>query len=394
MSIYISLSSIELLNNFKDLFKVIQFGNYIPILNTFLLKIKNNKLIITASDLETTVVSYIKIKNIIKDNNFSFKDNFSFCISPFILINILKYFNDNIILKIENEKKYININSKKGNYTIPFQSSLNYPKFYKLKNLTKFFLSKKILLNAINQVFFLINKNNIRQSINGMLIKLCKNKIIFVSTDSYNLIEYSYNICCENNFFEENNNLELIIPRRPIMILKNILLNINDKKIIIEYNENNFKILLKNKIFISRIINDKFPNYKKIIPKNKKYIFKINRKEFFYSVKRLSLFSDKNIHFIFSKEKINIYTSDNKNNKKAYEYIDYYKNNDILLDKNIEFKLNYKSFINIISHIFQKEFYFIFFKKNKIIMIIPIIKEKNDIKEKNEKIKILIMPIF
>lgn len=107
MSIYISLSSIELLNNFKDLFKVIQFGNYIPILNTFLLKIKNNKLIITASDLETTVVSYIKIKNIIKDNNFSFKDNFSFCISPFILINILKYFNDNIILKIENEKNIL-----------------------------------------------------------------------------------------------------------------------------------------------------------------------------------------------------------------------------------------------------------------------------------------------
>ena len=85
------------------------------------------------------------------------------------------------------------------------------------------------------------------------------------------------------------------MPKKPLNILKGILAG-SETEVTVEYNESNAKFSFDDMEFICRLIDGKYPNYDAVIPKENPNKLILNRSQFYSSINRLSLFSNKTTH--------------------------------------------------------------------------------------------------
>ena len=114
---------------------------------------------------------------------------------------------------------------------------------------------------------------------------------------------------------------EFIMPKKPLNLLKGILLG-SDDDVTIEYNDSNAKFSFENSILICRLIDGKYPNYEAVIPKENPNHLTIGRNQFLNSVRRVSIFSNKTTHQIRLKiagAELNISAEDIDYSNKAEE---------------------------------------------------------------------------
>ncbi|MFP3037083.1 MAG: DNA polymerase III subunit beta [Candidatus Karelsulcia muelleri] len=243
-------SSNELLRSLKDILYVINITNKLPILENFLFKIKEkNVLTITVSDLEITMTISLNINSI----------NFGSAVIPHkILLEILKKIPEQTFWK-ENKLKIL---SQNGEYDLSIFSSEEYPKYSLLRNNNHFLISEKILLNIINNTLFAVGNDEIRPVLNGVFFDIENNKnnisnSNFVSTNSNFLVKYSI----KDLSFNKEKEIRLIIPKKPLNILK---YNLNDtnNNVYISYNDLNTSFFFKKKKIICSPLNGTSPTSK------------------------------------------------------------------------------------------------------------------------------------
>lgn len=369
-----TISSYKLFKELQYLNNVINNNNILPILSNFLFEFREQKLIITGSDLETTIS--VKINNIKYYGN-----NIKIAIPARLITNVLKSFKDQIINFIINEK-HLEIISKQGKYIVTIQDGNNFPENLELNCTKKILLSNHVLLNIINKTLFVTSNDDLRPVMTGVFFNFSSEGSTFVATDSQKLVKYFI-----NNIKSEKL-INFIFPKKSLNIVKNILSIKDEKDVILEYNEINIILSFDNKKIISRLINGKYPDYESIIPNNYEKKILINRIIFLKSIKRLSLFSNKNtkqICLYINNNEIKISSEDLDFSNKAYESLSCNYNS---LDP-IKIAFNYKILIEILSHLDMEDIIFEFSEPN-----LPVILKPSDNYSSYDELIMLIMPII
>ena len=113
-----------------------------------------------------------------------------------------------------------------------------------------------------------------------------KNYLRAVATDGHRLAQYQINMPAVS----AKDNFGVIIPKKLIFELRkliddlkdNIKIDLSDRKIRFSFNET---------VIVSKLIDGKFPDYEKVIPKNTSNTFSIDRKKFLESINRISTIS-------------------------------------------------------------------------------------------------------
>ncbi|YCJ91959.1 MAG: DNA polymerase III subunit beta [Candidatus Karelsulcia muelleri] len=364
-------SSNELLRSLKDILYVINITNKLPILENFLFKIKEkNVLTITVSDLEITMTISLNINSI----------NFGSAVIPHkILLEILKKIPEQPLTFCKEKENKLKILSQNGEYDLSIFSSEEYPKYSLLRNNNHLLISEKILLNIINNTLFAVGNDEIRPVLNGVFFDIENNISNFVSTNSNFLVKYSIK---DLSF---NKEIRLIIPKKPLNLLK---YNLNDtnNNVYISYNDLNTSFFFKNKKIICSLLNGNYPNYKSLLKKKYNKILIINKNYFLNAIKRVTLFSNRLTYQIilnFSKKRSQISSFDINYNKKAFEYL--FCNYD---GEPLEIVFNSKYLIEILSNINCEDIKFEMLNNNSSCRITPLMKNY-----KKEEILILIMPL-
>lgn len=367
------VSSFKLLKELQSLIGVINTNNVLPILDNFLLNLKEGNLTITASDLEITMIVQITVNS---------NESGEITIPARLMVNVLKTFPDQpLTIFIENDKKKLKIISQQGDYTLSIQNPEEFPRAPILNSPTIINLSTNILLRIINKTLFAISTDEFRPVMNGVFFDLTPEGSTFVSTDSHKLVKYF------RKDVKVKKSVQFILPKKPLVLLKNILSNIVEtEELIIEYNKINTCFLFKNKILICSLIEGTYPNYKLVIPNQNDKKLIIHRISFLNSIKRLSLFSNKNTRqtcLEITKNKIKIIAEDIDFSNKAHEYINCDYNG-----KNITIAFNSRFLIEMLSHLSTEDIIFEMSHPNCAIILKPINNLIN-----NEKIIMLVMPI-
>ena len=142
-------SSFELLTHLQAISRVINSKNTLPILDNFLFKLIDKQLEITASDLESTIITRMKLENTSEPG--------SIAIPSKILIDTLKEFPDQpLTFDISLENLSVVIISTNGQFNIIGQNSNDFPVVPKLKSDIKnsIRINYEVLLNGINKTSF------------------------------------------------------------------------------------------------------------------------------------------------------------------------------------------------------------------------------------------------
>lgn len=244
---------------------------------------------------------------------------------------------DDITLETINDYLYIKQNSSK--YKLPMLNPNDFPPFPQVDHKPKFNINSSTLVRSIKKIAPAIDTNNPKFELNGSLINIKDNAINLVATDTKRLAIVKIEHPTEENF-------SLIIPRKAIGEIQKLFFD----TIEMFYDENTLIAQASNFIFFTKLINGKFPDYERIIPKNKNFRIQLSRDSMVESIKQIAIISNE-IKITFKSDKV-VFESLNDDNIEAKTEIDYKTG----LDEDIFLAVNSRYMLDFLSHIESQTF--------------------------------------
>ncbi len=274
------VSSTELLGHLQAISRVISSKNTLPILDNFLFNLSGNDLEITASDLESTLITRMKLENADGDGIIALPAR--------ILLDTLKEFSvQPLAFDINADTLAVVITSENGKFNIVGQNGVDFPALPSIKKDKKFsfVINADVLLSGINKTIFATADDELRPVMGGIFVEASTDKVTFVASDAHKLVRY------QRSDAHADDNSSFILPKKPASLLKNILPRENGP-VTVEYDDKNAFFNLNDYKVVCRLVEGNYPNYNSVIPKNNPRKITIDRVEFYNTLKRVSVFSN------------------------------------------------------------------------------------------------------
>ena len=316
--------------------------NTLPILSNVLLQLKDKKLSIIATDLDLIFFDEINDVKILNEGSTTTSAK-----------NTLRHFKKipsnselNFHLKTENK---LSLKSDNSDFNLLCLPSDNFPSFADEFEGTEMSLNNSKFLKLLNKTKISISNDDTRHYLNGVFLHLTEGHgrsfLTGVATDSHRLSSSSLEIEKTNEFSP------LILPRKTVFQLCSLLTE-NNEKLYIQTSENKIKFTIGNIKLISKVIDGKFPDYKKVVPTDNKKILKVSSKDFINSVERVtsvSMDGKEGVKLAINKDNIQL-SVNSANSGEGNEAIKATYNSD-----NINISFNSKYLTDIASEVEDKD---------------------------------------
>jgi len=277
------VNSTTLLKHLSLIDGVVVSKPIIPILNNFLFDIKDGELRISSTDLETTMTTSIKVDA---------KENVSIAIPCKTTMDLLKTLSDQpLAFSINLDKNSVEIKYDSGRFKLTAQKGDEFPKNPTVDDAKKFTITGKSLQKAITKTVFATSSDELRLNLTGVFVQLAIDHVTFVATDANRLVRY--NLTNVKPGVEES----FIMPKKALNLLK-AALPADDSEVTVEFNRSNAHFSTSDLSLICRLIDEKYPDYKAVIPTENPNKLTLNRNDFLTAVKRVSITSNKTTHQI------------------------------------------------------------------------------------------------
>lgn len=364
------VSSSQLLKQLQILGGVVNASNTLPILDNFLFELNQDRLTITATDLETTMSTSIPVESTSVGN---------IAVPARLLLDILKTFPEQP-LTFTAENSAIEISANNGKYSLAYLEGEDFPKAVYLKDTSKTVIMGDTLANAINSTLFASGNDDLRPVMSGVFFQFTTEGLTFVATDAHKLVKYT------RTDIQASATAEFIMPKKALQILKGILQG-SEEDIQVEYNETNTQFSFESTTLSCRLIEGKYPNYEAVIPKENPNVLTIQRSTLLNSLKRVSIFSNKTTHQIRLKiagAELNISAEDNDFSNKAEERLGCtYQGDDMQIGFNSRF------LIEMLNNMGAEEISLSMSLPNRAGIIAPL-----DNVAEGEQVTMLVMPVM
>jgi DNA polymerase-3 subunit beta len=274
------VSSTELLGHLQAISRVISSKNTLPILDNFLFNLSGNDLEITASDLESTLITRMKLENASGDGIVALPAR--------ILLDTLKEFSvQPLAFDINMDTLAVVITSENGKFNVVGQNGIDFPALPAINKDKKFsfVINAEVMLSGINKTLFATADDELRPVMGGIFVEASTEKVTFVASDAHKLVRY------QRSDSHADDNSSFILPKKPASLLKNILPR-EEGPVTVECDDKNAFFNLNDYKVVCRLVEGNYPNYNSVIPKNNPRKITIDRVEFYNTLKRVSVFSN------------------------------------------------------------------------------------------------------
>lgn len=365
------VSSTYLLKQLQILGGVINNNNTLPILDNFLFDLNQDELTVSASDLETTMSTKLKVES---------ESEGKIAVPARLLLDTLKTFPEQPLTFVVEDNNTIELSSNHGKYALAYASGEEFPKAVNLEDPSSTQLQGDVLATAISKTIFASGNDDLRPVMSGVFFQFTQENLTFVATDAHKLVKYS------REDIAASQTAEFIMPKKPLNLLKGILAGA-DSDVLIEYNESNAKFTFDDTTLVCRLIDGKYPNYEAVIPKENPNKLVIDRGQFLSSVKRVSIFSNKTTHQVRLKiagAELNISAEDVDYSNKAEERLTCsYQGDDMQIGFNSRF------LTEMLSNLNANEVQLEMSLPNRAGILTPV-----DGLDEGEKVTMLVMPVM
>jgi len=274
------VSSTDLLSHLQAINRVINSKNTLPILDNFLFNLTDKTLEITATDLETTMITHMELENVSEEG--------SLAIPARILMDTLKEFPEQpLTFNINVESFTVVLSTENGEFTIVGQNAEDFPNIPTIKEEQEKSVrfDTNLLLNGISKTIFATAEDEMRPVMNGVFLELDESQVTFVASDAHKLVRYI------RTDITPGVQASLILPKKPASLLRNILLK-EDGDVNLSFDDKNAAFELPNYRLICRLTEGNYPSYSTVIPDGNDNHLIIDRVEFLNTLRRVSVFAN------------------------------------------------------------------------------------------------------
>lgn len=253
----------------------------LPVLNNILIKATDKKLFFSATNLEIAI-SYSVPADI--------KNEGAITVPAKLITNYVSFLEDDEVeMKLE-EGMTLSIKSKSSQTKIKGISPDEFPLIPKVEKETTIEIAAKDLAETIDHTVFSASIAGIRPILAGVYLKAEKDTLKAVATDSFRLAEKKTKLSRKTE-----KSAECVVPVRTMLEFGRILgAGYKDETVLVHISKNQILFTLNGVELISRLIEGKYPDYEKIIPKATRTKIEVDVGHLAMATKRVSLFAKEN----------------------------------------------------------------------------------------------------
>lgn len=322
----------DLLKPLQMVIGAIEKRQTMPILANVLLSVINNTLSMTCTDLEIELVSNIALESSATDG--------SITVSGRKLLDICRVLPDGATIAFDQETpNRVVVKANKSRYVLSALPAEEFPNVDWLdeENLAEFSMPQQQLLHLLESTQFAMAQQDVRYYLNGLLLEIKDGMIWAAATDGHRLALNGINAPVINSSLAQ-----VIIPRKGITELMR-LLDDSEDEMQVSIGKNHIRITKPGLIFTSKLIDGKFPDYDKAIPKDGNKDIIVDREAFKQALTRVAILSNdlfKGVRLQINSGLMKMFTSTQDQEEAEEEIAIDYQGEDISTGFNITYLLD------------------------------------------------------
>lgn len=248
------------------------------ILSNVLLVAHSEYLSITATDLEVELVARVALEGDVVAGRTT--------VPARKFIDICKNLADNTSLSLEEIDSHVLLRAGRSRFTLSTLPADNFPSIEQGSAELEFSIKEKELRYLIEAAHFSMAQNDVRYYLNGLLFQINAGEIRTVATDGHRLAT-----CHIDNNHLESNGYQVIVPRKGINELMRLLSD-SDDTVTVALDKRHLRITADAFSFMSKLIDGRFPDYERVIPKGGDKFIVIERDILRDALSRVSILSN------------------------------------------------------------------------------------------------------
>jgi DNA polymerase-3 subunit beta len=271
----------KLLKPLSHIQSVVERKNTIPILSNVIISANDDKLSLSATDMDIDILEKINC-NVINSG--------SVTVTAHILYDIVRKLTDGSEVEIEYNDGTASLTSNKSKFQLPVLPVEDYPTLSKGDFPISFKLTVGELSRLIDKTKFAISMEETRYYLNGIFIHKHEKTLVAVATDGHRLARTTIPLPSGGEIIKG-----AIIPRKAIFEIRKLIEDYaEDSDLSISLSDSRIKIFAGETTITSKLIDGNFPDYEKVIPVDNSNVLILDCQSLTESVDRVStIFSDK-----------------------------------------------------------------------------------------------------
>ena len=258
---------------------IVERRHTLPILANILIRKDGEKVSFLSTDIEVQITTHANVG--------SGDETAATTVAARKLLDILRALPEgDVSLSLANKR--MTVQCGKSRFGLQTLAAEEFPTVAQAEHFNaKVTLPQKTLKHLFNMVHFAMAQQDIRYYLNGMLLVVDGKNVIAVATDGHRLA------FCQVETDQDFQRHEVIIPRKTILELQRLLED-NDEPVDVEIANNQVKLTFADIELISKLVEGKFPDYTRVVPKGYKNNFTMDRATLLHALQRAAIMtSDK-----------------------------------------------------------------------------------------------------
>lgn len=340
----------------------------LPILETILFETEDGRLKLTATDLEISIIEYIEA---------DIEEEGSVAIPAKRLLETLRQLPNIPVFFDVDENQNIKFKTDKGTYKLVGEDVSDFPEIPNMSEGVTLSTDTDLIRNAIQRTIFAVSTDDLRPAMMGVFFDIGTEGSKFVATDGHRLVKFM------NKNLTSENPLSFIVPDKALSLVSK---SIDGADCDMTISDDHAQFSSATTIVITRLINEQYPNYESVIPRDNDKTMLVDKSQILSTVRRVAVFSStttRQIRLQLNKDKLTIRAEDLDMSSEAKETITCDYN-----DGEMEIGFNAKYLADVLSNVDGDEAKFEFSTPNRAGIVKPA--EESE----GEEMLMLVMPVM
>lgn len=225
----------------------------LPILGNLLLKVEDNVLSMTATDLEVELISRVQL-----DGEF---EAGSITVPSRKFLDICRGLPDDSVITFVLEGDRVQVRSGRSRFSLSTLPANDFPNIEDWQSEVEVSLTQAELRGLVEKTQFSMANQDVRYYLNGMLFEIDGTTLRSVATDGHRMAVSQ--VALNADFAQK----QIIVPRKGVLELVK-LLDAPEQPVVLQIGSSNVRAEVNNYVFTSKLVDGRFPDYRRVMPQS------------------------------------------------------------------------------------------------------------------------------
>lgn len=233
---------------------VVEKRQTMPVLANVLVELNGNSLTLTGTDLEVELKAQLEVEQT--------QEGGAITLPARKLLDICRGLPDQSLIDVTCQDQRAVIKAGRSRFTLSTLPAAEFPSIELGNDVFDMQLLQRDIRRLIERTAFAMAQQDVRYFLNGMLWELKGSTLRTVATDGHRLA------LCEKNFEARlvGDSLQVILPRKGVLELQR-LLTVPDNQVQLTFGSHHFRAATEGMVFTTKLIDAKYPDYERVLPK-------------------------------------------------------------------------------------------------------------------------------